>query len=105
MVAVLPGRTLKVTSDGTEKETVFEGWERDVKKASAVARLGFDIRMDFGFPGSGPTIRAGFDSILGIAAAMASINPQDFYFQDSPQEVRDLIRANSSSCRPVKDWI
>lgn len=93
IVAVIQDRILKVTSDGTESGTVFEGREEDIKKATGVARMGFDIRMGVGGMSMPPTARAGFDSPIGLAAAMMSVAPQYVYFWRAPQEVTDLMNS------------
>lgn len=91
IVAVIQDRTLKVTSDGTEAGTVFEGQEFDVKKASAVARLGFHIPMGVDGMSDIPTVKAGYDSPIGLAAAMMSVAPQYVYFWRAPDEVKELM--------------
>jgi len=89
IVAVIGDRTLKVTSDGTPEGTVFDGSDKDIKRAKATAhnhrlvRLG-DIR-------DGKVARAGYDSPLALTAALYSISPQSTYLWRAPAEVGDFM--------------
>lgn len=80
---------LSVTSDGTEEGTVFEGSERNVKRADAAAYNKDLIRL--GNIGDGPIARAGYDTAIGLTAALYSVVPQSTYIIEAPKEVTDLL--------------
>lgn len=97
LVAVIQDRTLEVVSDGTEAGTTFTGDERDIRKATAVASRGLSVPVGMGRPGGVPLVQAGFDSAMGLAAALASIAPQYVYFRKAPAEVLDYYDEQFSS--------
>lgn len=97
LTAVIGDRTLKVTSDGTKDGTVFEGDERDVKRANATAYNKCLVRLgDIG--DSKAIVNAGYDTPLGLAAALYSIEPQSIYLSECPVEVEEFITKNIRLC-------
>jgi hypothetical protein len=86
---------ISVTSDGAEEGTVFEGSERHTKRADAAAYNKDLIRL--GDEKSSPIVRAGFDTALGLTAALFSIAPQDTYIIEAPKEVTDLLTDSYST--------
>lgn len=98
LTAVIGDRTLKVTSDGTKEGTLFEGEESDIKRANATAHNKRLVRLgDIGDKRA--IVNAGYDTPLGLAAALYSIKPQSTYLSECPPEVEEFINKNMRLCR------
>lgn len=99
LIAVIQDRTLEVLSDGTKAGTMFIGAEQDIKRANATAHNRRLSRL--GDISDGPVARAGFDTALGLAAALYSVAPQSTYLSEAPEEVQAFLDKARRHCAGV----
>lgn len=101
-VAVTIGsRDLKVTSDGTEEGTVFDGKVGDVKIATASAKR--QDPVSFGKFGESPIANSGYDSPIALTAALYSISPEMVRLVEAPKEVYEFLNLSPESNPEVTD--
>lgn len=101
-VAVTIGsRNLKVTSDGTEEGTVFDGKVGDVKMATSSAKR--QDPVSFGKFGESPIANSGFDSPIALTAALYSINPEMVRIVEAPKEVYEFLNLSPEGNPEVVD--
>lgn len=75
VVVVADGRILKVTGDGTEVGTTFDGSESDVTRVKASIR--HKVSVSLGAERRSPEAVAGYDSPLALTAALFSVAGPD----------------------------
>lgn len=101
-IAVTIGsREVRVTSNGTEDGTSFEGEIGDVKTAIESAKRKDSI--SFGKFGEAPIANAGFESPIALAAALYSINPEIARLIEAPKEAYEFLvfPSESNAMKPV----
>lgn len=84
-------RKIKVTSDGTEEGTFFEGKADDIKLAAAAAKR--QDHVSFGKFGDAPIAHAGFESPIELAAALYAVSPETAELSEAPEEVYELLES------------
>ena len=89
IVVIIDGYTLKAVGDGTEAGTVFEGRDEDIAMAKAVIRHGISVHL--GFPRFSPKATAGYDTALGLTAALMSAGNSPATLWRAPKDVMKYI--------------
>lgn len=89
IVVIIDGYTLKAVGDGTEAGTVFEGREEDIISAKAAIFRGWTVSL--GFPRFSPAAKAGYDSALGLTAALMGAASSEAILWRAPKDVMKFI--------------
>jgi hypothetical protein len=98
VAVIVEEKLLKVTSDGTEKGSVFTGTPDHIERLRSVIHCEHLIEVE---TVSGPAIvKAGYESPLALLVALYSIAPEETTLWEAPADLLTLLSLPASNVNP-----